>query len=271
MVITSRDNPKVKQYCKLASGRKARAEQGLFVIEGLINCADMCALAEKEGSVRITALFLAEDTLEGYSGSLDTGAIERFDEQKKFFITKSVAEKMSGVGQSSGAFAVAEKLDLPFEADSLSPQGKYLILDDVRDPGNLGTMIRTSAALAIDGIVLTGNTVDLYNPKVVRSAMASMPRVKLFVEPDFSRVIDTLSRLGIKSCAAVVLGGESASDFDWSGGCAVVIGNEGRGLSAEDAELCSHRVTIRMNGNMESLNAATAGAILLWEMSGRGR
>lgn len=267
MYISAKDNPKVKAYCKLSASKKARTEQGAFVVEGVINCLDIL----RTENLEITSLFYTEEAIEKYRGKLPVEIFESFDHQRRFVISDEVAKKMSQVEQTSGAFVVAKRLDVPFSAGALDPTGRYLILNNVQDPGNLGTMIRTSAAVGINGIILTANTVDLYNPKVVRSAMASMPKASLFIENDFSSVISTLNDIGIKTCAAVVRGGESVTDFDWSDGCAVIIGNEGKGLSDADAELCSHKVTINMKGNIDSLNAAVASSILLWEMCGRGK
>lgn len=267
MYISAKDNQKVKAYCKLSTSKKARTEQGAFVVEGVINCLDIL----RTENIEITSLFYTEEALEKYRGKLPVEVFEHFDVKKRYIVSNEVAEKMSQVEQTSGAFVIAGRLDLPFSREMLDPKGRYLILNNVQDPGNLGTMIRTSAAVGIDGIVLSANTVDLYNPKVVRSAMASMPKVKLFIENDFSKVIGTFNEMGIKTCAAVVKDGESVTDFDWSDGCAVIIGNEGKGLSDNDASLCSHKVTIHMNGNIDSLNAAVASSIMLWEMCGRGK
>ena len=266
MLISGKDNPKVKLYRKLYESKKARGETGLFVAEGIINCIDLAQLAEK-GLFGIEVVFYTREAVEKYRGQLDTAALEDFDPLRRYEITPEVAEKMGGVEKTQGVFAIAKKLDRKLTAEEISPRGKYLVLDSVQDPGNLGTMIRTSAAVGIEGLIMTGNTVDLYNPKVVRSAMASMPRVKLYIEKDYAKAVELLNTAGIKTCAAVVHGGESAREFDFSGGCAVVIGNEARGLSQEDAALCTRAVTIPMNGDMDSLNAAIAGTILLWEMS----
>jgi len=140
------------------------------------------------------------------------------------------------------------------------------VLNHLQDPGNVGTLLRTADAVGADGVVLTGNCCDLYNPKVVRSAMGSMGRIKIYVEDDFSRVCNTLSELGIKTLAAVIKNGVSVTEYDFDKPCAVVIGNEGNGLSESDADMCDEKITIRMNGNIDSLNAAVAGAIILWEM-----
>lgn len=267
MLISGKDNPKIKQYKKLSSSRKARAEQGLFVVEGMRSVLDLLAAAEELEDVVVTAVFYTGQSLEKYRGQLDVELIERADERIKFEITEQIAVKMSDVGQTQGAFAVAQKLDRTLSSEELRADGKYLVLDNIQDPGNLGTMLRTSAAVGIDGIILTNNTVDLYNPKVVRSAMGSIPRVRIYIENSFERTAELLHEAGVRTCAAVVSGGSDIRGFDFTGGCAVVIGNEGKGLSDEHTALCSDRLTISMSGNMDSLNAAIAGTIFLWEMS----
>ena len=94
-----------------------------------------------------------------------------------------------------------------------------------------------------------------------------MPRVEISIENDRTRVFGILARKGIRTAAAVVTGGEDIIGFDFSGGCAAVIGNEGRGLGEETVGMCSDKITIRMHGNIDSLNAATAAAVILWEMT----
>lgn len=265
MLIKSKDNPKIKQYRKLASGRKARNEQRLFVVEGMRGIIDIV------GEADIETIFCTEAALDKYSDILDTGRLSLIDSSKRFTITEEVADKLSDVGNTQGVFAVVRQLDLPLTKENLDACGKYLVLDCLQDPGNLGTMIRTSAAVGLSGVILAGNCVDLYNPKTVRSAMGSMTKVKLYTERDTLAAIDLLKDSGIKTFAAVVRGGEDISTADFTGGCAVVIGNEGRGLQDSVADRCTGKVTITMRGDTESLNAAIAGTILVWEMSGRGR
>ena len=261
MLITSKDNPKVKLYRKLAASRKARTEMGLFVAEGMRGIVDIA------GEADIEAVFCTEAALEKYSGVLDTGRLALIPGDRRYTVTDEVADKMSEVGSTQGVFAIVKRLDLPLGENV--PAGKYLVLDDLQDPGNLGTMIRTAAAVGLAGVILAGNTVDMYNPKTVRSAMGSMTKVRIYAEKDTARVLTVLEASGIKTYAAVVRGGSGVSETDFSGGCAVVIGNEGRGLPESTSDMCSGRVTIRMRGDTESLNAAIAGTILVWEMSGR--
>ena len=263
MLIASKDNPKIKQYRKLASSRRARTEQGLFVAEGMRGIVDIA------GEADIEALFCTEAALEKYAGVLDTDRLALIPADRRFTVTEEVARKMSDTGSTQGVFAIVKRLDLPL-GDTL-PTGKYLVLDELQDPGNLGTMIRTAAAVGLSGVILSGNCADLYNPKTVRSCMGSLTKVNIYIEKDVSRVLAVLDKSGIKTLAAVVRDGQSVSETDFSGGCAVVIGNEGRGLPEETVSLCRERVTIKMRGSTESLNAAIAGTILVWEMSGRDR
>lgn len=268
MIVTSKDNPRVKQLAKLYSNRKYRRETGLFVIEGVRGCVDaVCDCVEKNGLIRIAAVYHTEDALAGQERALQ--ALERLEESKRYIITPEIAERISDTDSSQGIFVVAERLDKPFSAESLKAGGRYLILDELQDPGNLGTMIRTSDAVGLDGVVLTGDCVDLYNPKVVRSAVGSMPRVDIFVEKDRRSVFNAFRERGIRTAAAVIEGGTEIKSFDFSGGCAVAIGNEGRGLSRESEELCTDRVSIAMHGHIDSLNAAAAATIFLWEMTRR--
>jgi TrmH family RNA methyltransferase len=267
--ISSKDNPNIKLYKKLAAEKKSRTKTGLFVLEGMRICVDTLA-ESREGNVEVEALFYTREALEKYAGYLPVGLIEDFDEDKKFEIPEELADKLSSESSNQGAFIIAKKTDKPLAPESLNAHGKYLVLDFVQDPGNLGTLIRTADAVGVDGVVLTNNCCDLYNPKVVRSTMGSMPRMNIYIENDFEKAAEILGSVGIRLAAAVVGSGISITEYDFSKPCAVVIGNEGRGLSEEHIALCDDRITIRMNGHINSLNAASAGTIMLWEMT-RGK
>lgn len=268
MDITSKDNANIKLYKKLAADKKARNKLGLFTVEGMRICVDTAREAA-EGNVDIEALFYTDEAVEKYSRQLPVWYFDKINAKKKYRITPELAAAMSEEKCSQGVFIIAKKLDKPFVTENINSEGRYLVLDNVQDPGNLGTLIRTADAVGVDGVVLANNCCDLYNPKVVRSTMGSMPRMNIFIESEFSAVADVFKSCGIKLAAAVIGGGASVTEYDFSSPCAVVIGNEGRGLSKEDAELCDDRITIRMNGHIDSLNAASAGTIILWEMTRR--
>ena len=265
MLITSKDNGNIKILSKLLSNKKFRNEMGVFVVEGMRNCVDVLKQSQ-EGKTQIKWVFYTEDSIENYKKNFDVSCVLDLEENKKFCITKEIADRISLEENNQGIFVVAEKLDLEFSLKNLNPKGKYVVLNHLQDPGNIGTLLRTADAVGADGVVLTGNCCDLYNPKVVRSAMGSMGRVNIFVEDDFSCVCDTFSKLEIRTLAAVIKDGVSVTEYDFDKPCAVVVGNEGNGLSQNDADLCDDKITITMKGNIDSLNAAVAGAIILWEM-----
>lgn len=266
MVITSKDNPRIKELAKLFSSRKYRRETGLFVIEGLRGCADAVRDAAVYHQLSVTAVFFVKEAVEKSGEVFPEELLMQLGEDKCFEITEQLAQRISDTGSCQGIFAVAKRVDKPFEGENISQTGRYIVLDDLQDPGNLGTVIRTADAMGVDGVVLAGDCVDLYNPKTVRSAVGSLPRLDIFIEKDFERVTRVLKRRGVTTYAAVISGGEEVTKAGFQRGCAVVIGNEGRGLSDRDADLCDRRVTIAMKGHINSLNAATAAAILLWEM-----
>ncbi len=265
MLVSSRDNPNVKRLVKLISSKKERAESGEFVVEGMRNCVDIareCA----EGNARVTAVFYTKEAINKYSDLLPTHYLFEVCENNRFEITEELAEKISQGEGSQGVFVVAKKLDKILNADTIELNGKYVLLDFIQDPCNLGTILRTADAMGANGVVLCNNCCDLYNPKVVRSAMGSIARVPVFVENDFEKAVSIFKASGIETVASVISGGENITDFDFDKPCAVVIGNEGRGMCDRHVSMCDKSVTISMQGNINSLNAATAATIIMWEM-----
>ncbi len=269
MHIVSRDNPKIKKFLKLQSSKKMRQNEGLFVLEGARLCAD--AFDEhRNGKLQIYCAFASQNALEKYSQFID---VTLFDNQKSdvfFTLDDSLADKISDTKTSQGVFIIAYLPDNSFDSSKIKSDGKYAVLNNLQDPGNVGTILRTADAVGVDGVVLSNNCCDLYNPKVLRSTMGSLFRLNIFVADDFSDVCDCFKSKNVKVLATVVdKDATSLTDVDFSGGCAVVIGNEGNGLSGQDVSLCDEKITIKMNGNINSLNAGMAAGIILWEMSGK--
>lgn len=265
MLISSKENPNVKLLSKLLLNKKTRNEMGLFVVEGMRNCLDLVQQSVEE-NVKIHSVFYTEKAFETYEKSFDLSCFNEIDNKKKFVITDEIAKKISLEDNCQGVFLVVHKFDNTFSLSNLDKNGKYLVLNHLQDPGNIGTMLRTADAVGASGVVMCENCCDLYNPKVVRSAMGSIGRVKIFVENDFSKVCETFKALKIKTLASVIKNGKNVAEFDFNIPCAVVIGNEGQGLSDKDADMCDEKITISMKGNINSLNAAVAGTIILWEM-----
>lgn len=265
MLISSKDNPNIKLLAKLISSKKERAERGEFVVEGMRNCIDILQ-SHQSGRMQVTALFYTAKALEKYKELLPTDCFDSVEESISFEITEELAGRISQGEGSQGVFVIAKKLDKILNCDTIDLNGKYVILDNIQDPGNLGTILRTADAMGAGGVVLCNNCCDLYNPKVVRSAMGSLARVNVFVDNDFEHTVSCFARKDVPVIASVISGGDNIADFDFPKCCAVVIGNEGRGMPKEHVELCDKSVTIAMKGNINSLNAATAATIIMWEM-----
>ena len=247
MLISGKDNPRVKRLSKLCRSRSFRKTEGIFVIEGLRGCAD-AAKSAAEGRLEIESFFYCGSAFsEGSYIGFD--AFDGIAEDKRFEISEEIAAKVSETKNSQGVFIIAGRLDRELSELDAERTPKILVLDAVKDPGNLGTMLRTADAVGIRAAVMTGECADIYNPKVVRSTMGSLPRLELYVENEFAKVVNVLEAQGVTVCAAVVRDGETIPGFGFPEKCAVVIGNEARGLSEEDATLCNRRITIAMKGS----------------------
>ena len=143
---------------------------------------------------------------------------------------------------------------------------KLLILEDTSDPGNLGTIMRTAEAAGVTGVIMTKGTVDIFNPKVVRSTMGSIFRLPFAYVEDLKEVIKELKKEGISFYATHLKGEKSYKAIKYSDRSAILIGNEARGLSDEVADLADTYVLIPMQGRVESLNAAVAAALMMYEV-----
>ncbi len=258
-IISSRENAGVKEYCKLISGKKQRDAVGKFAAEGV-----KLTLEALHNGVRIEKVFFTAGAEKKYGEKLfellNSGAAVSI-------ITEELSRKMSDTDSPQGVFAICEKREQVFDLEQIMSGRVYAALVDLQDPGNMGTIIRTAEALGVQGLLASEGCCDLYNPKVLRATMGSAFRMPFAVVSEPEQVLRELSRRGITSYATVLdIHAESLTEIDFSGGGIAVIGNEGNGLSESIANACDKRVTIRMKGNAESLNAAMAAGIVLWQM-----
>lgn len=253
--IVSKDNSKIRDYCKLASSRKHRQERGAFVIEGekLLEEAIRCR-------VEIQTLFVSESWMERRTPFWPA------ELERACCLVAGPAEQRLAQSQSpQGIYAVCSMLDNPVNPDTMKEKGLLLGLWDLQDPGNVGTMIRAADAMGFDGVVLSQGCCDLYNLKTLRAAMGSLFRMPV-LKAEMGSFLEQY-RGNIVSFAAVVGEAEPLNQVSFPKRSMVVIGNEGNGLSLAQAACCDRRVTIPMPGRAESLNAAMAATILMWEMA----
>lgn len=254
--IVSKDNSRIRAYHKLASSKKERQQQGAFVIEGdkLLGEALRCGL-------NIRWVFVTREWLDASGQAL----LGQLGSTPVFLVEGAARQRLSQFPSPQGVWAVCSMLDNPVNPDKMNSNGALLGLWDLQDPGNVGTMIRTADAMGLDGVVLSRECCDLYNMKTLRAAMGSLFRMPVLVT-DMEAFLDRW-RGQITSYAAVVGEATPLTGVTFPGRSIVLIGNEGNGLSAHQAACCDSRITIPMTGRAESLNAAMAATILMWELS----
>lgn len=255
-VITARSNPKIKELKELTNNRAARRSAGLFVCDGVRLCKD-AALS----NIKIQSVFITEKCLKKYSSEVDEVLSSA---QNVYFVSEDIMKLVSDTVSPQGIICTAQMETGNFE---FQKGEKYIALDGVQNPDNLGAIIRTAEALGIDGIVISGGC-DIYNPKALRASMGSIFRMPVLQASNLSERIEECKIIGIHTFASVVSGNaEDISKTSFSDGALVVIGNEGNGVSVETQNACDRKVTIVMKGRAESLNAAQASSIIMWEMT----
>lgn len=256
--ITAKDNPCIKHYRRLRDQKKARKAEGLFVIEGLRIAADAL---EQTGCVQ--QLIVTDSAWEKHGALL----MERTRETGKLLrISDPLGALLSDTEHTQGIFVICRIPERKPIGMALQPDGRYLVLCNLQDPGNMGMVLRTADALGVDAVLSCGSC-ELYSPKVVRATMGSVFRVPVYEESDAQTLLRLLHDRNIRTYAAVpAKHAVPLPECSFAGGSAVWIGNEGNGLPAEVIAACNIAVTIPMQGGPESLNAAMAAGILMWEM-----
>ncbi len=253
--ITSRTNEKIKRAVKISQSAKYRREEGEFFLQGLRLCRDAVKTGYKPKQLFYTAEALSKHPQE--INALISASRE------SYLITEEVAGKLSDTDNNQGIFALCETAARQGEFDYKS---KYVFLEEIQNPQNLGAVIRTAEALGVSGAVLC-RCCDIYNPKALRAAMGSALRLPVFETDDAPGFLADKKQKGMKILATVPDGSaQNITETDFGGGCIAVIGNEGNGVSDEVKKLCLP-VTIPMPGGAESLNAFAAATITIWEMT----
>lgn len=255
VVISSLSNSQVKNLTLLQKKAKARDEQGIFVIEGL----KMFEEAKELGLLR--KAYASESF---YQVMLQEKP-DLFDHVDYEILTDSVFKEVSETMTPQGILGTVEKAAYSLEDMLKAPDACLLLLEDIRDPGNLGTMIRTAEGAGVTGIIFGDSTVDIYNPKVIRATMGSIYRVPFYQAPDFYDTLSRIKKEGITIFAAHLKGIRYDTEGSFRGRNAFLIGNEANGLSERAVQEADTLIKIPMAGKVESLNAAVAAAILMYE------
>lgn len=258
-MISSSANGKVKQVMSLVKKARARREQGLFVVEGVKMYSELPA-------DRIEAVFVSESFLRQpeHKKLLDGACFEA--------VTDEVMKAMSDTQTPQGILALVKQFHYTAEEILLRPGPAHLmILETIQDPGNLGTIIRAGEGAGITGVIMDCSTADIYNPKVIRSTMGSVYRVPFVYTDNLTDTLAILKQKKIRLIAAHLDGRNNYDQEDYTGDIGFLIGNEAGGLTAEIANLADVRVKIPMLGGVESLNAAVAASVLMFEAARQRR
>ena len=253
-VITSRENSLIKLVCSLQSSSKARRENNLFVIEGLRIVRDAY-----DNSIRFDKLIVSEGAMEKFPRDIaDFASVS----DQCYRLPDSLFKKISDTVSPQGIIALSKIPESNAEKIDLS--GRYIALENVADPSNLGAISRTSEALGVTGIILNNGGCDPYSPKALRASMGTLLRMPIIILDNF---YEQLCKSGLKTYSCVVdSDAVPLGSIDFCNGTAVIIGNEANGITDETKNASNTRVTIPMSGRAESLNAAVAAAISIWEM-----
>lgn len=251
-MITSVSNEQIKKIIQLKEKAKVRRATGTFVVEGI---KMFCEIPKGE----LVATYVSE--------TFEKENIRLLKDVSYQTVSDSVFKKISDTVTPQGILSVVKQKSYSVDdiiAGRKKDKSCIVVLDRLQDPGNLGTIVRTGEGAGISGIIMSSDCADIYNPKVIRSTMGSVFRVPFAITQDLPQAVELLKHHGIVTYAAH-LKGELYSSGVLANDCALLIGNEARGLSDAVADKADRRIKIPMEGKVESLNAAVATAILMYE------
>lgn len=269
--ITSTSNPAIRQLAQLMKKPKLRDEQDLFIVEGI-------KMYQEAPRGRLIATYASESFYQKHRGLLpaDGGPLT--------LLSDRVFESVSDTRSPQGILCLVRQSHYTWREllgegtavegcaqETAHRQPLIMALENLQDPGNLGTIVRTAEGAGVTGILLSDTCVDLYNPKVIRSTMGSIYRMPFCYVTDFRGTLQSLKRSGVRWYAAHLKGTDAHDRQDYTGPTGFLIGNESRGLTDETAALADCYIRIPMCGRVESLNAAVASAILMYEANRQRR
>jgi len=266
-MITSANNQQLKQVSALLKKAKERKEKKAFVVEG----PRMVVEASTES---LKAVYVAESFEKNPENQKLLKELESKC-QKAGAVLETVADavfkSVSDTQTPQGIMAVVAMPEYSFEQLLDGDKTHLLILESIQDPGNLGTMLRTGEGAGITGVIMNKTTVDLFNPKTIRSTMGSIYRMPYYVTEDLAQTLKDLQQRNISLYAAHLKGEHYYTEEDYTSGCGFLIGNEGNGLSDDIANQADTYIKIPMEGQVESLNAAISATLLMYEANRQRR
>lgn len=260
--ITSAQNSSYKQALRYQNSRDAR-KAGVFLVEGVRAVTELLQAPQWE----IESLWLSQERLQtedAFKKLLDQTVSK---EQVVYELPQQLLVRLADTQSPQGVLAVVKRQEFSLSQLMAKKTGApfYIMLENLQDPGNVGTILRTADSAGADGILYTRGTVDIYHAKVVRAAMGSVLHMPLCQVASVQQAAELLHRNGVRLLAAHLKGESYHFQEDLKGPIGVMIGNEGAGLSEEATMAADALVKIPMLGRAESLNAAMAAGILIYE------
>jgi TrmH family RNA methyltransferase len=257
-MITSTGNQKIKELLQLQKKSKARNQTGVFIAEG-------SRMVKETPPKSLVKMYVSETFYKKHKDEVDRMKVNTE------VLTDTVYAYVSDTKSPQGILGVIRQMDYKLE-DMLKVRNSHiLVLDNLQDPGNVGTIFRTAEAAGVSGILMSQDCVDIYNPKTIRSTMGAIYRMPFLYLEDIKDGISILKENKIHIYAAHLDGVHIYDKEDYTKGTAFLIGNEGNGLTEEVADCADTLVKIPMEGQAESLNAAVASAVLMFEVNRQRR
>lgn len=270
-MITSSANPRVKQVIQWQNQARERKKDGIFLAEGV-------KMFEEAPLDWICEVYLSETMEAKLFYNKEERDIQRKESLKEKLertgyetVSDDICVRMSDTRTPQGILTVLRQPVYDRQQLLDSPNPLFLLVENLQDPGNLGTIMRTGEGAGITGVFLSSGTVDIFNPKTIRATMGSVYRVPFLYVTDMSEIMDCLRERGVHTYAAQPLGAACYDSFSFCGPTAFLIGNEGNGLTRELSDRADSCLKIPMEGRVESLNAAVSASLLMYEANRQRR
>lgn len=256
IMISSSSNAQIKNLVKLQKNTRTRREQNAFVTEG----RKMFEEARELGIV------IRAYVSESYLDELTISEKDYFETTEYETVSDKVFREVADTMTPQGILAIVKKPSYSLDDFIKNTTSHLLLLEDLRDPGNLGTLLRTAEGAGMTGVIMSKETVDLFNPKVVRSTMGSIFRIPFLYVEDFQNILRTLQNKGFSIIATDLQSKQNFTEELYPDKSAVIIGNESKGISDITRKQADILVHIPMCGKLESLNASVAGGLMMYEL-----
>ena len=263
--ITSLSNPQIKYIKSLQNKPSLRKKEGLFVVEGL-------KIFMETPKNLVKSVYISDNMLEdlskgkGFTEDIRKKALLKLENISYTKISDDISKSISDTVTPQGIFVIIK--NFKYDLKDIIKKNKaqtFLVLEEIKDPGNMGTIIRTAEGAGISAIIMNSKCVDVFNPKVTRATMGSIFRVPFIIEETLNNSIKLLKENGVVTYAAHLSGSEYFDEENLKGSVAIFIGNEAKGLSDEVTKMADRLIKIPMEGELESLNAGIAAGILMYE------